>query len=100
MILVDKTLRITRLSDIKEPEWIEDTGDYRPIISRGPNHGSLNPPLTTNPERRWFKEHEEGLKKAMETGKCPSCGEPFDPNFNTTLYDHGYRFGIECGYCR
>lgn len=98
--MVDKMMGLIRLADVKQPEWIEPTADFRPTISRGPNHEAANPPPRTRKEHRWFEEHEAALKLAADTGKCPSCGEWFDPNFNNTLLDQGYQYGIECGHCR
>lgn len=59
--------------------------------------GSNNAPKTKK-ERLWYLEHEKQLNWARESQKCPSCNAKLDGNL--LLYDHGYKCGLECEFCR
>ena len=52
----------------------------------------------TDKEKRWYREHEAGLAKVRETGKCP-CGASVEKNTGNYLKDLGYFYGIECSMC-
>lgn len=57
----------------------------------------LNPKPRNKLEWKWYYEHQTQLKRAKETNTCPSCGRSL---IGIMLYDRGYRYGLECEYCR
>lgn len=50
-------------------------------------------------EKILFKQHENVLRKARRTCKCP-CGASVEAGTPNRLLDLGYLYGAECLICR
>lgn len=48
-------------------------------------------------ERMWLKQHQQELLLAQQKNICPSCGAKLSKD--SVLFDHGYKYGIECENC-
>lgn len=50
-------------------------------------------------EIKWLEKHLKELEKAVDTKRCPKCGEILEREINL-LCDCGYKYGTECWWCR
>lgn len=68
------------------------------VIINQKNLKLYNPKPKTEQEKQYSTQHGQQLKITKENQICPGCGRKLPGNL--VLINHGYKYGIECEFCR